>query len=365
MNTRSLWAGFRSFCRRYFPLKKSLMPFLTVCLMTGCVRGNTAALSASAPAEKNRLVIYTSHLEEVYAPVIKEFEERTGIWVQVETGGTIELLKRISSESAPPRCDVIFGGGVESLYSCRTYFSSYKSSLSEQIPPEYLQKDGLWTPFSIPPVVLIYNSKLIRANPPTGWTSLLDPAWKGKIAFADPEASGSSYTALSTLVQILPGDKEELVRSFFQNLDGRILDQSGQVIDEVADGSCYIGVTLEENALRGIKNGYDIAMVYPSEGTCGIPDGLAVISGSPHEENACKFIDFVLGCDVQTYLTKSCSLRALRYDAPAPDGASKDFLRFPYDITLAADTQKELLLLWNQLTEESETHHSASKETAP
>ena len=37
--------------------------------------------------------MYTSHKQEVYAPIIKEFEERTGIWVEVVPGGTTELLE--------------------------------------------------------------------------------------------------------------------------------------------------------------------------------------------------------------------------------------------------------------------------------
>mgnify|MGYP000084379279 CR=1 FL=1 len=51
-----------------------------------------------APKEEDRLVVYTSHKEEVYWPIIKEFEERTGIWVEVVSGGTNELLTRLVEE---------------------------------------------------------------------------------------------------------------------------------------------------------------------------------------------------------------------------------------------------------------------------
>ena len=53
-------------------------------------------------------------------------------------------------------------------------------------------------------MVLIYNPVLVRMNPPEGWSSLLDPAWRGRIAFTSPAVSGSSYTALATLLQALP-----------------------------------------------------------------------------------------------------------------------------------------------------------------
>lgn len=333
----------------------SILLALASCLcMSGCIRAEQPDYSGLAPAEENRLVIYTSHQEEVYAPIVREFEERTGIWVQIETGGSIELLERIAAESQTPRCDVIFGGGVETLDSFSSRFLPYRSDEAQNLPDQYAEEDGLWTPFSIPPVVLIYNPKLVRTNPPAGWASLLDPAWKGKIAFADPETSGSSYTALATLLQILPGEKKELLRELFYNLDGRTVKDSSQVVGEVANGSCYIGVTLEENALRGIKNGYDIAMVYPEEGTSAIPDGTAIIAGCPHEENARRFVDFTLSEDVQTYLSRSCNLRAVRADVPQPEAITSEFLAFPYDIDWAASCQEDYLFLWHSLQQEVE-----------
>ena len=329
-----------------------LLAFAGCLCLSGCIRTEQPDYSDLAPAEENRLVIYTSHQEEIYTPIIREFEKRTGIWVQVETGGSIELLERIASESEKPRCDLIFGGGVESLDSFSNRFSPYKSPEAENLPSKYIQKDGLWTPFSVLPVVLVYNPKVVRTNPPTGWDSLLDPAWKGKIAFADPETSGSSYTALSTMVQILPGRDEDLIRRFYENLEGRTIDRAGQVVGEVANGSCYIGVTLEENALRSIKKGYDIAMVYPKEGTSAIPDGLAVIAGCPHEENARLFVDFALSRDVQTYLSRSSNLRAVRSDVPQPEGVTGELLTFPYDVGLAGSRQEDYLALWHSLREE-------------
>lgn len=45
-------------------------------LFTGC--SQTQEEIYQIPEDK-KLVIYTSHKEDVYEPIIKEFEERTGI----------------------------------------------------------------------------------------------------------------------------------------------------------------------------------------------------------------------------------------------------------------------------------------------
>ena len=83
--------------------------------LTGCGAQENGVPPEFIPEEGERLVVYTSHKEEVYWPIVKEFEERTGIWVEVVPGGTNELLARLVAESDQPAADVMFGGGVDSL----------------------------------------------------------------------------------------------------------------------------------------------------------------------------------------------------------------------------------------------------------
>src|SRR5699024_3488158 len=83
-------------------------------LLAGCgARTDPDAQLSFAPEQSDRLVVYTSHKEEVWRPVVQEFEARTGIWVDVVTGGSNELLARIAQESDAPAADVMFGGGVD------------------------------------------------------------------------------------------------------------------------------------------------------------------------------------------------------------------------------------------------------------
>lgn len=57
----------------------------------------------------------------------------TGIWAEVVTGGTNELLARIAGEADAPVCDVIFGGGVESLTAYERYFQPYACAEADLI----------------------------------------------------------------------------------------------------------------------------------------------------------------------------------------------------------------------------------------
>ena len=105
-----------------------------------------AANAAIAPPEEQRLVVYTSHKEDVYAPILREFENRTGIWVSVVAGGTTEMLERISFEAEAPICDVMFGGGVESLTAYSQYFTLPPEELA-RLPEKMRRWLGLDGPF--------------------------------------------------------------------------------------------------------------------------------------------------------------------------------------------------------------------------
>lgn len=329
-------------------MRRKFLPLLVLLLLlSGCAAGGKASETERyAPEDANRLVIYTSHKEEIYWPIIQEFEQRTGIWVGVVTGGTNELLERIEREKDTPAADVMFGGGVESLESYRDCFAPYTSSQTMYIQERFRDGDGLWTPFSALPVVLIYNTKLVEQGQLTGWNDLLSPAFRGRIAFADPGVSGSCYTGLVTLMHAEGG--QEALQRFAEAMGGRQLNDSGDVLTSVAEGTDLAGITLEGSALQHMAAGEDIALVYPADGTSCVPDAGALIKGAPHEDNAKLFLDFTVSRDVQELLPARFYRRPVRSDVEAgPELAGlSDLVLIDYDVDWASAQREAVLMTW-------------------
>ncbi|MEG0754020.1 MAG: extracellular solute-binding protein, partial [Angelakisella sp.] len=196
--------------------------FAALLTTAGCGVSSSTPSSDTIP----QLTVYTSHKKEVYGPVIKEFQERTGIWVQVEEAGTNELLARISGE--PAACDIMFGGGVESLEAYSDCFLPYQTTEADAIDRAFRSKENVWTPFSALPLVFLYNTKLLTAETaPKGWRELLQPQWSGKVAYANPNISGSCYTALATAIQASPQwEQGETVEAFWSVTNDCLLDSS-------------------------------------------------------------------------------------------------------------------------------------------
>lgn len=301
--------------------------------------------------EDNKLVVYTAHKEEIYGPIVKEFEERTGIWVEVVAGGTNEMLEQIARENGNDSGDIMFGGGVDSLSAYEDYFEVYTCKQSDVLKQEYCSKQDKWIPFSCLPIVFIYHNKLVySAGVPRSWTELLDNHWRGKIAYAAPDMSGTSYTALATMLQIMEErgmSQEEALSLFVDNLDGNITDSSGKVLEDVMSGTRLIGITNEESALKKIQMGAELGMVYPTEGTTALPDGTAIIKNAPHRKNAELFMEFTVSEETQRFLAMECNRRPVRTDMeqePIPN-------EIHYSLEWAEEHMQEIMAKWIALTE--------------
>lgn len=330
--------------------------FVFILLFSSCGR-RTEVEILKAPAEDKRLLIYTSHKEELWKPIVKEFEERTGIWVEVVSGGTNLLLEEIAEKKGEVDADLFFGGGVESLNAFSDYFIPYEAKGIEEVEPQFRSATDVWTPFSALPVVLIYNEKLLSPEELGSWKDVLDPKYKGKIAMANPAYSASAFTGLLSFEKAVQeetdstedsdGDKEILPR-IAKQLDGKEYTDSGEVPEAVADGSKLVGITLEETALKYMAKGENIGIVYPKEGTTVVPDAGAILKGAKHLENAQKFLDFSISKDCQDILQKRFHRRAvLTSMAGEGEPSLLDIKKLHYDIPKISAERNRILTDWS------------------
>lgn len=299
--------------------------------------------------EENQLIVYTSHKEEVYLPIIREFESRTGIWVDVHAGGTTEMMRAARAASENGECDIMFGGGIETFEAQKDLFMPYSTESDAYLDKTYASSERLWTAFTELPIVFIYNKKLVRPSEiPRKWSDLFDDKWKGKIAFADIKSSGTSYTIVTTMEQILGEEPGVLLPKLYEQLDGNILESSGEVIPDVSDGTFLIGITLEETAKKYFALGYDIALIYPEDGTSALPDGCAIVKNAPHTYNAGKFMDFVVGYDTQEYAMENFHRRPVRTDVPLTQEFGM-ISQIRFDLKDSAKKEEEIFRVWDEL----------------
>ena len=324
---------------RFFPAALLISAVLSVAFFAGC---------SKTSEEKTSLVVYSPHPVEFITELVRNFENETGIHVEAIQKGTGEILSKLALDQDSPPCDVMWGGSLSSVASAEKLFEPYTSPNEEFFQEAYKNTEGVFTRFSDVPSVFMVNKNL------AGNMEL-----KGRIAFADPNLSSSSWEHLLNMVYATGGGDEnkgwDYVRRLCQNLDGTLLSGSKKVYEGVSDGTFVVGLTFEEGGANYAETDDNISLVYMSEGVVFTPDGVYIVKGTPHLEQAKQFVDYMTGKNAQTYIAKVLNRRSVRNDVGIkPYLVSKDKIKeIRVDYRTAGDLKEEWLSkfteIWNSL----------------
>lgn len=286
-------------------------------LLVGCSAKNED--KASGKSDEKKIIIYSPNSEGLSDAVIPGFEEKYGIKVELVQAGTGELFKKLETEKEAPVADVIWGGAYSQYAESTDLFEKYTSKENENVVDEYQNKTGYYTPYTIDGSVILANKKLIGDKKIKGYSDLLDESFKGKISTADPANSSSAFAQLTNMLLAKGGYEDEkawdYVKDVFTLVDGKISSSSSNVYKTVADGEMTIGLTYEDPSVKLLNDGADVEIIYPEEGTVFLPASAAIIKNSVHEENAKKFVDYVISKEVQDILGTTTTNRPVRKDA--------------------------------------------------
>ena len=309
---------------------------------------------AVAQSTEGEVVVYTAAQSTIVQAIGPLFEQKAGIKVRFVEGGTGEILKRARAEATSPLGDVLWALGAEGMAANADLLEPYTVADDAKIAPIYKKgmAGGRITPNNVTPMVIVYNRKLLpEAEAPKSWRNLAEGRWKDKIAYAAADKSGSSYTILATLLTVF-GDNDagwQVVEDIMKN--AKILPSSSRVPKGVADGEYQAGLTYEDAAMRQVKGGAPVSVVYPQDGTSIPPDGNAILKGAKHPKAARAFINFAVSKEAMDLLAQKFELRSARMDVAAPAGfpAIDTIKAVPYDMEWAGTAYATLIKRWQDI----------------
>jgi len=248
------------------------------------------ALGGAAHAQK-KLVVYTANESTLNDLVFGSFKKETGIEVEPVAAGSGVLVRRLQAEKARPLGDIIWGVSRSLLETNKGLFQAYASKNKDATPAEYRDPDDLWIGNNLHLLVILQNTKLVPDDQgPKSWADLLDPKWKGKVAFTDPANSGSAYATVTMLVDLWGGGDAgwKKVGALFKNL--KVLNRSSLVFQGVGNGEYPLGISLEYAGPMWAKGGAPVKVIYPSDGTTASMEGVAVIKGGTNISVRDRFV---------------------------------------------------------------------------
>lgn len=164
--------------------------------------------TAEAPTPTGKLVLYSPLTTSMIENMLAMFEADTGIETECLAMGTGDALKRIIAESENPQADILWSGTIGTVKSNAQYFDNYTTVNEDAFYEQYRNAEGNLTRFDCVPSVIMVNTDLIGDIEIKGYADLLNPELKGKIVFADPQASSSSFEHLVNMLYAMGTDSQ-------------------------------------------------------------------------------------------------------------------------------------------------------------
>jgi iron(III) transport system substrate-binding protein len=277
--------------------------------------GLAIAFAGSAIAADKQVVMYSANDDTVNTMVATAFTKATGIKVNVISAGSGLLYRRIAAESGNPQADVIWGTSADLLKQNKAHFQPYAAKERDAVPAAYRDPDDLWIGTNLQILTINQNTRSIpAADGPKSWADLLNPKWKGKIAYTNPANSGSSYVTATYLVSLW-GDNEAAWQKLGALIaNTKVLSRSTLVFNGNGNGEFPLGISLEYAGYLWAHNGAPVKVTYPTEGTVVLPEGIAIIKGAPNLDAAKQLVDFIESKPMEEELLRATFRRPARQD---------------------------------------------------
>ncbi|MDR2528023.1 MAG: ABC transporter substrate-binding protein [Synergistaceae bacterium] len=274
--------------------------------------------AGQALAVKESLIIYTSMKESLIGGIVEGFNKKyPDVAVDYQSAGAGKLMAKIAAEreSGKILADVIWTSEVPDFYNMKKegILEQYRTPLLNEILNPFDDYEGYFTAARLGTLGIAVNTELIK-TPPTQWSDLLKPEYKGAFGVADPALSGTSYMSVAML-------EKQFGWEFFEKLyanQARIGKGSGQVVDDTASGELAASLAVDYITNDKIAKGAHIALYYPPE-LLMAPSPIAIFKGSPNLEAAKNFVDYLLSHEAQVLIAKEGTL-SVRTDVKNQEG---------------------------------------------
>jgi iron(III) transport system substrate-binding protein len=290
------------------------------------------------------------------------YAKTTGTKVNMSLKGSGEALAQIIAERENPKTDVWFGGtGDPHLQAAEQNLTlEYKSATLPQLhafaQDQAKQSNYKTVGIYSGPLGFGYNTELIKKKNmpvPQTWADLLKPIYKGEIQVANPASSGTAYTMIATLVQLMGEDKAfDYMKALHKNISQYTRSGTGP-IKAAARGETAISISFVHDAPGEKMQGFPIEAMTPKDGTGAEIGSMSLIKGSKNLEAAKKFYEWSLTAASQELgaAAKQFQLpsnKSAKVDARVPDFKKIKFINYDYAKYGASTERRRLIAKWEK-----------------
>lgn len=272
---------------------------------------NGEHLLDAAEAQGTTLTIYSGRNENLVGPIIEQFEQDTGIEVDVHYGDTASLALTLLEEGENTPADVFFAqdAGALGLLSNSDLLEPLPAYILDSVEPRFRSTEDEWVGVTGRARVIAYNTDaLAEADMPESLLDFGDPEWQGRLGFAPTNAS-----FLAHLTAIRVSEADDAARTLIEDLlanEALQYENNMQAVAAVAAGEIdaalvnhyYLFRLLAENPDAPAANYY-----FPGDDIGNLINvaGAGILRSSNAKPLAQQFIAYLLSRSAQSYFAEN------------------------------------------------------------
>ena len=310
-----------------------MMLFVSPLLWAACDEEETPASvteaeDALAKEAAGKLVIYSAREESLVGPLIKQFEDATGIDVGVKYGSNAGLGATIREEGSNSPVDILFATDPGQLGAMSDLFMQLPDSVLGQVAPEVRSREGKWVGISGRARVVVYNTdRLTEDDLPDSILDFTDSKWKGRIGW--PPTNGS-FQAFVTAMRASLG--EEATRRWLEGIqdnDPKVYPKNTPIVQAAARGEIDVGFVNHYYLHRFLAEqgeSFSARNYHPKGGDVGammLVNGAGILATAENVDSAETFLNFMLSQVGQQYSASQT------FEYPLVAGVKTDLLLVP------------------------------------
>jgi ABC-type Fe3+ transport system substrate-binding protein len=272
---------------------------------------NREELLVDGARKEGQVVLYSAAIvNQALRPMTEAFMKKYPfVKMTYWRGDTEEIVAKLSAEVRAKNvvADLVEGTGVGELAVDAGLTQPYYTPLVDALPEAYRDARGNWTSTRISYFGIAYNTKLVPAGQvPKSYNDLLDPRWKGKLAWRIGTSSGTPL--FITSIRLARG--EEKAAAYFDKLAQQRIINFGSgsartLVDRVIAGEFPIALNIfAHHPLISKAKGapVDSQLMDPVPVTAGT---MIVPKGVRHPYAAMLLADFILSKEGQEIFAKA------------------------------------------------------------
>lgn len=332
---------------------------IVICVTIGFILFAFACKSNNSQS-KRTLLIYTPHGEDMLRDFIARYETAyPDVKVEFQDMGSREVLERLKVERNRPLADLWWGASHMSFQSAaeENLLAPYRPTWADKVHESARDSQDRWYGTYETPEVIVYNSEAVTpTDAPHDWDDVLDPKWRDKVLIRNPNPSDSMRVIFGSMILRFYQDTNSPSGGYdwLRRLDANVHEYT-------ADGTLLMQKLARREGLVSLWNMPDvrvyqeqkklpIAYIIPSSGTPVIIDGIAIVRGAPHEEEAKRFYEFVTSNESLIHAARTFYRIPTRTDLDRnqlPAWMNEPFKRMPLDWDLLRKDGGEWLRYWD------------------